>query len=168
MLIQKRSKIPGRFLNSLWLVLFGWYLQYIGTTGHGANIVKHFQPQRQGYNLHLTFVNHFSNATYLQNKATQAVQSIKVELPANGGAQYELNDYQKIQRFNTDTAIKYHVDTKDTWDNIQGAKDFDTYYNLFSSKLQQFRTLRGDGTYNDNRCIKQVNTRGRDRSQCGG
>ena len=52
--------------------LFGLYLQYIGTTGNGANIVKQFQPRKQGYQLHLSFSNHFANATYLQNKATHA------------------------------------------------------------------------------------------------
>ena len=73
---------------------------------------------------------------------------------ANGGAQYVLNDHQKIQRFcqglRNDTAIRYHVDAKEAWDAILEPKDFDTYYNLFSSKLQQYRALRGDGTHTDN------------------
>jgi hypothetical protein len=36
--------------------LYGLYLQYIGTTGHGANIVKRFQQHKQGYQLHLAFI----------------------------------------------------------------------------------------------------------------
>lgn len=32
--------------------IFGLYLQFIGTTGHRANIVKQFQPCKQGFNLH--------------------------------------------------------------------------------------------------------------------
>lgn len=59
---------------------------------------------------------------------------------ANGGAQSELNDHQKIQTFGkglcTDKVIKYHVDAKTAWDIIQGPKSFNKYYNLFSSKLQ--------------------------------
>ena len=59
------------------------------------------------------------------------------------------------------------MDSKEAWDNIQGPKDFDTYYNLFSSKLQQYRTLRGDNTHSDNRRINQVDTGGRGRGHGG-
>ncbi|GFH61776.1 predicted protein [Chaetoceros tenuissimus] len=174
--------------------LFGLYLQYIGTSGNGANIVKQFQPRKQGYNLHFAFTNHFANDTYLQNKASQAAtdlaklnysgDKLRFKLEdyynrmtqcfndsANGGAQYALNDHQKIQSFcqglKNDTAIKYHVDAKQAWDNIQGPKDFDTYYNLFSSKLQQYCTLRGDGSHTDNRRINHVDTGGRGRGRGG-
>ncbi|GFH62182.1 predicted protein [Chaetoceros tenuissimus] len=167
----------------------------IGTTGHGANLVKQFQPRYQGFQLHFAFVNHFANDTYLQNKAAQAATDLtklnysgdkehfKMEDYynrmtqcfndlANGGAQYTLNDHQKIQAFSwglkNATAVRYHVDTKQAWDAIQGPKDFDTYYNLFSSKLQQYRTLIGDGSHTDNRRINNVDTGGRGRSRRGG
>lgn len=60
------------------------------------------------------------------------------------------------------------MDAKEAWDAIQGSKDFETYYNLFSSKLQQYRTLRGDGLHIDNSYINQVDTGGQGRSGRGG
>ncbi|GFH50585.1 predicted protein [Chaetoceros tenuissimus] len=100
------------------------------------------------------------------NRMTQCFNDL-----ANGGAQYAMNDHQKIQAFSQGlknaTAVRYHVDAKQAWDAIQGPKDFDTYYNLFSSKLQQYCTLMGDGTHTDNRQINNVDTGGRGRGRGG-
>ena len=50
----------------------------------------------------------------------------------------------------------------------KGRKDFNTNYNLFSSKLQHYHILRGDGTHSDKRHINQVDTGGQGRSGHGG
>lgn len=173
--------------------LFGLYLQYIGTTGHGANIVKRFQTRKQGYQLHLAFVQHFANTTYLENKATQAESDIQkltysgdktrfkledyynrmtacFDDLANGGTQYALNDHQKIAKFGHGLrypqAIKYFVDAKTAWTaSTDPNKNFDDFYNLFSSQLQQYCTLMGETPHSDTRCINQLssNVRGRGR-----
>lgn len=170
--------------------LYGLYLQYIGTTGHGANIVKRFQPRKQGYQLHLAFIQHFANTAYLENKATQAESDMgkltysgdkpRFKLEdyynrmthcfndlANGRNQFALNEHQKIAKFGHDLknqqAIMYYVDAKSAWDVSPEPKNFDDFYNLFSSKLQQYRTLLGDGTPPNHRHINQVTSRGRGR-----
>ena len=73
--------------------LFGLYLQYIGTTGHGTNIFKRFQAWKQGYQLHLAFVQHFANTTYLENKATQAEIDLQRLSYSGNKTCFKLEDY---------------------------------------------------------------------------
>jgi hypothetical protein len=171
--------------------LYGLYLQYIGTTGHGANIVKRFQQHKQGYQLHFAFIHHFANTTYLENKATQAESDMaklnysgdkpRFKLEdyykrmtacfndlANGRNQFTLKEHQKIAKFGhglkNAQAVKYYVDAKLAWDSAPDPKNFDDFYNFFSSKLQQYRNLMGEGSQPDTRhIVNQDASRGRGR-----
>ena len=136
---------------------------------------------------------HFANTTYLENKVTQAETDLqrlsyssdktcfKLEDYYNrmmgcfndlaiGGTQYALNEHQKIARFgqglNNAQAVKYFVDIKTAWmASTNTNKNFDDFYNLFSSQLQQYHTLMDDVTQSHTRCINQLTTTGRSKGR---
>ena len=49
-------------------LLYQLYIKYIGTEGHGSNIVKKCSRTKNGYKLHRYFCGHYKNKDYLANK----------------------------------------------------------------------------------------------------
>ena len=191
--------LEGPYFNEDSKTLYQLYLQYIGTEGIGSNIVTKYKTSKNGYLLHKDFKRHFANDTYLQNKATAAASVLRTLVYKGdrthfkiedyytritqcfnymqaGGPNHTLNEHQKVQQFESglkeSDAARYHVDAKAEWLRLPDTRTFDDYYNLFSAKLAQYRTimnLGNESNYN-NYQIRQVTSsgRGRGRGRVGG
>ena len=156
--------------------LFSLFVQYIGTTGHGSNLVTKYKTNQNGYQLYVDFKNHYHNEAYLGNQASAANQSLaKLQYKGerqffnietyysrmtkafndlqNAGPAHALNEDQKISKFEIglkeSNAIKYHIEAKIEWDSLPAPKSFDDFYNLFSRRMSQYMTMTSTMTSND-------------------
>ena len=169
-------------------LLYQLYIQYVGTEGHGSNIVRKYARTKNGYKLHQDFCGHYKNKAYLSNKATEAEQKLK-HLVYKGdrtrfnmeeyykrlteafsdlehaGASHELNEHQKVSKFENGlqnaAAIRYHIEAKNEWERLPLMdQTFDTFYNLFSANFTKYKSLT-NGTADDytrSRRINAINT----------
>ena len=82
-------------------------------------------------------------------KMTQAFNDL-----ANAGPWHELNKSQKVIKFELgqrdSNAIKYHIGAKLEWDQVPNPKTSNDFYNLFSKRLSQYRTMISGITLHDN------------------
>ena len=151
-------------------------MQYIGTTGHGSNLVIKYKTTQNGYQLYIDFRNHYHNQAYLSNQASAANQSLsRLQYKGerqfftietyysrmtkafnnlqNAGIAHALNENQKISKFEIGlkepNAIKYHIEAKIEWDSLPDPKSFDDFYNLFSRRMSQYMTMSSVMTSND-------------------
>ena len=156
--------------------LFLLFVQYIGTTGHGSNLVIKYKTTQNGHRLYIDFRAHYHNQAYLGNQASAANQSFaKLQYKGerqffnietyysrmtkafndlqNAGAAHALNEDQKISKFETGlkepNAIKYHIEAKIEWDALPQPKNFDDFYNLFSRRISQSMTMAATMSPND-------------------
>ena len=53
------------------------YIEHIGTTGVGSNIINKYKTSKNGHNCYRDLKAHFMNTSYLENKATTAEANIK-------------------------------------------------------------------------------------------
>lgn len=156
--------------------LYSLYVQYIGTEGHGSNIVNKFQRSKNGYKCHHEFETHFKNDSYLDNKASSAKQAIANavyrgerrnftldsyyhimskafnDLQLAGDA-HTLNEHQKVLTFEgglkDKEAITWYITAKEAWNRFPAAQQtFDTFYNEFSKYMNKVRTLSTQDTRN--------------------
>ena len=58
-------------------ILYDLFVEHIGSEGVGSNIVNKYKLSRNGYQCYHDLENHFRNASYLDNIASQAKQSLK-------------------------------------------------------------------------------------------
>ena len=176
-------------------ILYQMYLNAIGTNGNGSNLVIKHQQNKNGRLLHIDFKTHFANSTFLQNKATAASNQLRTlhykgdrtrfkiedyytritqcfnDLAA-GGAQFALNEDQKVQQFQSgiegSVAAQFHVNAKKEWHGFPVAtRTFDSYYNLFSARLAEYRTMTSNNdSSTSNFQVRAVDTgRGRGRGR---
>lgn len=159
--------------------LYSLYVEHIGTTGHGSNTVNRFKQTRNGFQCHRAFLEHYANRAYLDNRATNAnkaianavyhgpkrnftietyyfIMSAAFNDLDNAGVAHALNDEQKIMKFKTglrdSNAIKFALQAKATYNALPAAsKNFEAYYNEFSSLMTEFSTLSGHGKTTGNR-----------------
>ena len=123
---EEKLKICILFLGVNYLVdrasLYSLFVEHIGTTSLGSSIINKHSNTRNGRNCYIDFKSHFANATYLQNKATSANQSLTnasyhgirhnfaIEIYYNimtiafndlelSGTAYILTDPQKVPKF---------------------------------------------------------------------
>ena len=156
--------------------LFSLFVQYIGTSGHGSNLVTKYKTTQNGYQLYIDFRNHYHNQAYLGNQASAANQSLaKLQYKGerqffnietyysrmtkafndlqNAGPAHALNENQKISKFEIGlkepNAIKYHIEAKIEWDSLSDPKSFDDFYNLFSRRMSQYMTMSSAMTSHD-------------------
>ena len=149
--------------------LYSLFVEHIGTTGVGSAFINKYESTRNGYAVYRDLKQHYANSTYLQNKATaanHAIQNAFYHGPRknftiktyytimsnafndlnNAGPEYHLTDPQKIVKFEAglqeDTAIRYAIDAKSTFDRLPtNEQTFDRYYNIFSSLVTKYTTL---------------------------
>ena len=57
--------------------LYNLFVEHIGTTGAGSDIVNRFKRNQHGRNCYTALRNHFMNATYLETKAQLARRNIR-------------------------------------------------------------------------------------------
>lgn len=116
-------------------------------------------------------VSHYANRAYLENRATNANKAISNAVYhgpkrnfsietyyfilsgafndlANAGTAHALNEEQKIMKFKTGlrdpNAIKFALQAKSSYDNLpEDQRNFDAYYNEFSSLMTEYSTLMG-------------------------
>ena len=62
--------LAGNQFNSAAALLYQFYIQYIGTEGHGSNIVNNYSRTNNDYNLHRYFCVQYKNKFYFANKLT--------------------------------------------------------------------------------------------------
>ena len=181
--------------------LYSLYVEHIGTTGHGSNTVNRFKQSRNGFLCHRAFLEHYANRAYLDNRATNAnkaianavyhgpkrnftietyyfIMSAAFNDLDNAGVAHALNDEQKIMKFKTglrdSNAIKFALQAKATYDGLPAAaKNFEAFYNEFSSLMTEFSTLTGQGknanirTASINASITNNNSRSGNRGRGG-
>ena len=154
--------------------LYSLFVEHIGTTGAGSAFVNKYESTRNGYAVYRDLKQHYANSTYLQNKATaanHAIQNAFYHGPRknftietyytimsnafndlnNAGQEYHLTDPQKIVKFEAglqeDTAIRYAISAKTTFDNLPANEQtFDRYYNIFSALITKYTTLMTKGS----------------------
>ena len=141
--------------------LYSLFVEHIGTTGLGSSIINKHSNTRNGRSCYIDFKSHFANATYLQNKATSANQSLSTvayhgirrnftietyynimttafnDLALSGPA-HILSDPQKITKFENglkdENALKFSISAKTEWVRLPNVEQtFDKYYNIFFS-----------------------------------
>ena len=149
--------------------LYNLFIEHIGTTGPGSDIINQFKRSQHGRNCYLALRNHFMNATYLETKAQVARRNIRnatyhgdrrtftlqtyYEIFSSAfndleyaGARYALNELQKIGEFQNGIkepdAIRFSMQAKVEWDSLPAVEQtFDSFYNRFSSSWSTFKTL---------------------------
>ena len=151
--------------------VYSLFVQHIGTTGPGSTFVNKYERSRNGYACYCDIKSHYANATYLQNKAAAANNTIQnahyngqrnrftIETYYNimtnafndlnnAGPAYHVSEAQKIVRFEAglaeDNALKFTIQARATFDALPpNEQTFDRYYNIFSALLNKYHTLAG-------------------------
>ena len=168
-------------------MLYSLFVQFLGTTGYGSNLVIKYKNSQNGYKLNIDLRNHYHNDAYMGNMASAANQTLtklvykgerkffNIETYysrmtrafndlQNSGATYALNENQKISKFEIGlkepNAIKYHIESKIEWDSMPNPKTFDDFYNLFSKRMSQYMTMTSSMTPQDDQRsrVAQVQT----------
>ncbi len=164
--MKRCIELTGPLFESDSTLLYGLYVQHIGTTGIGSTTVNGHRLTCNGRQTFLNLNTHFRNQTYLDNKATNAENALKNAIYqgrhrnftmetyytimtnafndlAQADAAYVLNDEQKITKFENglkeDKAIQFSINTKSEWNLLPAhERTFDRFYNLFSAKMSKY------------------------------
>ena len=164
-------------------LLYSLYVQHIGTSGTGSNVVNAHRLTQNGRECFMDINNHYRNQSFRDTLASKAQQSIErahydgdrrnftlesfYNIMVNAfndlesaGPQFALREDQKVNQFlnkvKNATAVNYIVIAKREWNNLLPPQTFDSFYNIFSSYMNQHRTLVD--TPNQHRRINNTNT----------
>ena len=77
-------------------LLYQLYIQYIGTEGHGFNIVNKYSLTKNIYKFHRYFCVNYKKKYYLANKATEAEKNIKTLAYRGERTIFNIEEYYKI------------------------------------------------------------------------
>ena len=150
-------------------LLYNLYVEHIGSTGVGSDIIQRNKTRRNGHKCYLDLHSHFQSDAYLQNRANIARANIKKAAYGGNkkhftiqnyydifskafndmdyaGPVHSLNEVQKVNAFQQGlqetNAIRFSMQAKGMWDlKPANEQTFDSYYNEFSTLLSTFDTL---------------------------